>query len=198
MVPSAFTVHPHSTPRISPTTLAKGAFLAKDTGILAGVALAALVFNTVDPSIAMTWHKHDGQPITKGDLFAEVRGPAASLLVAERIVLNFMQRMSGIATATSAMVKEVEGSGAKILETRKTVPGLRLPDKWAVLIGGGCNHRMGLFDMMMIKDNHIAAAGGIKEAVSLARKYLKENELNIGVEVEARTLEEVKEALELI
>jgi nicotinate-nucleotide pyrophosphorylase (carboxylating) len=128
-----------------------------------------------------------------------VHGSARSILVAERVALNFVQRMSGIATATAAMVQQTQGTNARILETRKTVPGLRLPDKWAVLIGGGVNHRMGLFDMVMIKDNHVTAAGGVEPAIKRAQDYLRRKRAeHIPIEVETRTLEEVKEVLQLL
>eukprot|EP00850_Spirogloea_muscicola_P012299 SM000079S22417 [mRNA] locus=s79:20814:23915:- [translate_table: standard] len=174
-------------------TQAEARFLAKASGILAGRAVADLIFHEVDPKLQVEWSLKDGDALEKGTEFGIVQGSARSILVAERIVLNFMQRMSGIATATKAMATAAKP--ARLLETRKTAPGLRLFDKWAVLIGGGENHRMGLFDMM-IKDNHIAAAGGVSKAIAAARKYLVENKLDIGVEVETRTLEEVREAME--
>ncbi|EPS68919.1 quinolinate phoshoribosyltransferase, partial [Genlisea aurea] len=169
-------------------------FLAKEDGILAGTALAEMIFNEVDPSLKVEWLRKDGDPISKGLEFGKVHGTAHSIVVAERVVLNFMQRMSGIATLTKAMA--TAAYPACILETRKTAPGLRLLDKWAVLIGGGRNHRMGLFDMVMIKDNHISIAGGISNALKLVDTYLQQNNLQIGVEVETRMLEEVKEVLE--
>lgn len=131
--------------------------------------------------------------------FAQVSGSARSILVAERIALNFLQRMSGIATATHHMVHAASGFSSRILDTRKTVPGLRILEKWAVLLGGGCNHRIGLFDAMMIKDNHIAAAGGISNAVKSAHKYIQEKGMrDIMIEVETRTMNEVKEIVELV
>ncbi|AEC05441.1 quinolinate phoshoribosyltransferase [Arabidopsis thaliana] len=163
-------------------------FLAKEDGIVAGVALADMIFEHVDPSLK------DGDYVHKGLKFGKVSGNAHKIVVAERVLLNFMQRMSGIATLTKLMADAA--SPACILETRKTAPGLRLVDKWAVLIGGGRNHRMGLFDMVMIKDNHISAAGGIVNAVKSVDEYLKQKNLEMDVEVETRTLEEVKEVLE--
>lgn len=169
-------------------------FLAKEDGIVAGIALADMVFQEVDPSIRVEWSQKDGDYIHKGLQFGKVSGQAQSILVAERVALNFMQRMSGIATLTKAMADAA--SPACILETRKTAPGLRLVDKWAVLIGGGQNHRMGLFDMVLIKDNHISAAGGISNAIKSVDLYLQQRNLKMNVEVETRTLEEVHEVLQ--
>ncbi|CDP00757.1 unnamed protein product [Coffea canephora] len=169
-------------------------FLAKEDGIIAGIALAEMVFNEVDPTLKVDWSRKDGDKIHKGLQFGKVHGKAHSIVVAERVVLNFMQRMSGIATLTKAMADAAHP--AYILETRKTAPGLRLVDKWAVLIGGGQNHRMGLFDMVMIKDNHISIAGGVTNALKSVDQYLASNNIQMGVEVETRTLEEVNEALD--
>ncbi|XP_071926909.1 quinolinate phosphoribosyltransferase [decarboxylating] 1a isoform X2 [Coffea arabica] len=169
-------------------------FLAKEDGIIAGIALAEMVFNEVDHTLKVDWSRKDGDKIHKGLQFGKVHGRAHSIVVAERVVLNFMQRMSGIATLTKAMADAAHP--AYILETRKTAPGLRLVDKWAVLIGGGQNHRMGLFDMVMIKDNHISIAGGVTNALKSVDQYLASNNIQMGVEVETRTLEEVNEALD--
>ncbi|XP_059316789.1 quinolinate phosphoribosyltransferase [decarboxylating] 1a isoform X1 [Lycium ferocissimum] len=169
-------------------------FLAKEDGIVAGIALAEMIFAEVDPSLKVEWFVKDGGKVHKGLKFGKVQGKAHSIVIAERVVLNFMQRMSGIATLTKAMA--VAAHPACILETRKTAPGLRLVDKWAVLIGGGKNHRMGLFDMVMIKDNHISAAGGVNKALKSVDQYLEQNNLQMGVEVETRTLAEVREVLE--
>lgn len=168
-------------------------FLAKEDGVIAGIALAEMIFNDVDPSLKVEWAVKDGNHIHKGTQFGKVSGRAHSIIVAERVVLNFMQRMSGIATLTKAMAEAAYP--ACILETRKTAPGLRLVDKWAVLIGGGKNHRMGLFDMVMIKDNHISVAGGVAKAIKLVDQYLEQRNLQMAVEVETRTLEEVDEVL---
>ncbi|KAL5763319.1 hypothetical protein ACOSP7_019583 [Xanthoceras sorbifolium] len=168
-------------------------FLAKEDGIIAGVTLAEMVFHEVDPSLKMEWFQKDGDYVHKGLQFGKVYGRAHSIVVSERVVLNFMQRMSGIATLTKAMADAARP--ACILETRKTAPGLRLVDKWAVLIGGGRNHRMGLFDMVMIKDNHISAAGGIINSIKSVDEYLDKKNLQMEVEVETRTLEEVHEVL---
>ncbi|CAN0898325.1 Nicotinate-nucleotide pyrophosphorylase [carboxylating], chloroplastic [Linum grandiflorum] len=169
-------------------------FLAKEDGIVGGVSLAEMIFEEVDPSIKVEWSRSDGDCVHKGLQFGKVSGKAHNIVVAERVVLNFMQRMSGIATLTKAMADAAHP--ACILETRKTAPGLRLFDKWAVLIGGGRNHRMGLFDMVMIKDNHISIAGGIINAIKSVDRYLEEKNLQMEVEVETRTLEEVKEILQ--
>ncbi|KAJ0242742.1 Nicotinate-nucleotide pyrophosphorylase [Hirschfeldia incana] len=171
-------------------------FLAKEDGIVAGIALAEMIFEQVDPSLKVEWMRKDGDYVHKGLKFGKVSGNAHKIVVAERVVLNFMQRMSGIATLTKLMADAAYP--ARILETRKTAPGLRLVDKWAVLIGGGKNHRMGLFDMVMIKDNHISAAGGIIKAIRSVDEYLKQKNLELDVEVETRTLEEVKEVLEYV
>ncbi|XP_019164864.1 PREDICTED: nicotinate-nucleotide pyrophosphorylase [carboxylating], chloroplastic [Ipomoea nil] len=168
-------------------------FIAKEDGIIAGIALAEMVFDEVDPTLEVEWSRKDGDKVHKGLQFGKVHGNAHSIIVAERVVLNFMQRMSGIATLTKAMADAA--NPAYILETRKTAPGLRLIDKWAVLIGGGQNHRMGLFDMVMIKDNHISTAGGVSEALKSVDQYLEQNSLQMGVEIETRTLEEVHEVL---
>jgi len=175
-------------------TQATATFLAKATGTLAGISLASYILQQVDPTLKVDWTAFDGDRVTKGQKFGRIVGEARSILVAERVALNFMQRMSGIATATREMV-DLSGKSV-ILETRKTVPGLRIVDKWAVVIGGGKNHRIGLYDMVMIKDNHIAAAGGIGLALQRAQEYLTEQNLDIPVEIETRTLEEVEEVLE--
>ena len=155
----------------------------------------------VDKTLKTTWLKKDGDEVSPGDVIGVSEGSARSLLVAERVALNYMQRMSGIATATRAMVSAAASGGgaAVVLDTRKTAPGLRLPDKWAVSIGGGTPHRMGLFDMVMVKDNHAAAAGGVAEAADAAREFLrKSNKLEVPIEVEASTLEEVRAMLALV
>lgn len=182
-----------------PATIpATATFLAKADGVLAGTWVAHIVFRRVDPSVSVQWFLHDGQHVQQGQTIAVATGPARSILVAERVALNFMQRMSGIASLTAAMVKAVAATAATILDTRKTAPGLRLLDKWAVAIGGGSNHRMGLFDMVMIKDNHIAAAGGIAAAVDAAEAYMRSKEIRRPVEVETRTLQELEEVLGIL
>ncbi|KAF3432201.1 hypothetical protein FNV43_RR26940 [Rhamnella rubrinervis] len=169
-------------------------FLAKEDGIVAGIALGEMVFREVDPSLKVDWFQKDGDFVRRGLKIGRVFGNAHNIVVAERVVLNFMQRMSGIATLTKAMADAAHP--ALILETRKTAPGLRLVDKWAVLIGGGRNHRMGLFDMVLIKDNHISSAGGIIHAIRSVDLYLQQRNLKMEVEVETRTLEEVNEVLQ--
>ncbi|KAG2483039.1 hypothetical protein HYH03_018068 [Edaphochlamys debaryana] len=183
-------------------TQASATFLAKAPGVLAGLGVADEVLAAVDPGVTVEWRARDGDTVAPGQVLGLMRGPARSILVAERVMLNFMQRMSGIATATAAMVAAVQGlpRPTRVLETRKTAPGLRLVDKWAVLIGGGSNHRMGLYDMMMIKDNHVAAAGGITAAVRRAEEWIKAQGLgdSLAIEVETRTLEEVDEVVGLL
>eukprot|EP00466_Bigelowiella_natans_P020556 jgi/Bigna1/87812/estExt_fgenesh1_pg.C_240162 len=177
--------------------LARGRFLAKADGVLAGLKVAEMVFASVDPKIKISWTKSDGDYVTRGTYFGNVDGPAESVLTGERLALNLMQRMSGIATQTNCMVEQVRPYRTKILDTRKTAPGLRYVDKLACSIGGGTNHRMGLYDMVMIKDNHITSAGGLTNAVNKVVSYLEKRGLKgkIPIEVETRTLEEVKEAL---
>ncbi|WOK99910.1 hypothetical protein Cni_G08622 [Canna indica] len=172
---------------------AEAHFIAKEDGVVAGISLAEMIFNEVDPSLKVQWFAKDGDLISKGMQFGKVYGCAYSIIVAERVVLNFMQRMSGIATLTKAMADAAYP--ACILETRKTAPGLRLVDKWAVLIGGGKNHRLGLFDMVMIKDNHISVAGGVTNALSSVDQFLQQKSIQMPVEVETRTIEELEELL---
>jgi nicotinate-nucleotide pyrophosphorylase (carboxylating) len=172
-----------------------GEFLCKGTGVAAGLDVVALVFQLCDETSVTTANLCDGDPVTPGIVLALVRGKTKAILRGERTALNFLQRMSGIATATRNYVKAVEGTGAKITDTRKTAPGLRNIDKWAVRCGGGVNHRFGLDDMILIKDNHIAAAGGITKAVTACLAYLGRKQGTIGVEVETKTLQEVDEAL---
>ncbi|KAK3129493.1 hypothetical protein QOZ80_6BG0480590 [Eleusine coracana subsp. coracana] len=172
---------------------AEATFIAKADGVIAGIGLADMIFNQVDSSLKVEWFESDGNYVHKGLQFGKVYGSAQSIIVAERVVLNFMQRMSGIATLTKAMADAARP--ACILETRKTAPGLRLVDKWAVLIGGGKNHRLGLFDMVMIKDNHISVAGGIANAMKSVDQFLEKENLKLPVEIETRTIEEVKDVL---
>ena len=161
--------------------IGKAHLLVKENGILAGMELAALIFKKVDERIVMNPFLKDGDAIAIGDIAFTVEGPSSSLLTAERLVLNCMQRMSGIATKTHEINKLIEGTKAKVLDTRKTTPGIRLLEKWAVKIGGGTNHRFGLYDMMMIKDNHIDFAGGIKQAIEkqLTTKKVKDYHLKL-------------------
>ncbi len=186
----------HSAKSSIPRSAQKRArLLVKDNGIIAGVELAEQIFAFYDDSIRFKKLIADGEKVMVGDEVFHVSGRVHSLLSVERIVLNFMQRMSGIATFTHKFVEKIEGTGAKILDTRKTTPGLRHIEKWAVRIGGGNNHRMGLYDMIMLKDNHADYAGGITAAIESAKKYIKDNELDIKVEIETRNINEVKEAL---
>ena len=177
--------------------MGKARLLVKDTGILAGVELAELIFKTVDPRLKTEVLMNDGDSIQPGDIAMYVEGPDRSILTAERLVLNCMQRMSGIATVTRSIVNQLEGTRCKVLDTRKTTPGIRLLEKWAVKIGGGVNHRFGLFDMILIKDNHADYAGGIKNALTAAQKYVKDHGLDIPIEIEVRNLDELKEVLEV-
>jgi nicotinate-nucleotide pyrophosphorylase (carboxylating) len=170
----------------------EGKLLAKADGVVAGLAVAAAVFHLVDERVRFISLCQDGQRVRAGDVLAVVQGPARAVLGAERTALNFLQRMSGIATATRRYVDAVAGTRAVILDTRKTAPGLRVLDKWAVRLGGGQNHRFGLFDMVLIKDNHIAAAGGISQAVARVWAY---NQAGLPVEVEVKSLAELEEAL---
>ncbi len=169
--------------------------LVKQDGILCGVELAKKIFNKFDPTLKMTQILHDGDAIKKGDIAFTVEGKTISILQTERLVLNFMQRLSGIATQTHEYVKLLEGTNAKILDTRKTTPGLRLLEKYAVKIGGGENHRIGLYDMILIKDNHIDYAGGVTQAITKTKEYLKAKGKDLKIEVEARTLDEIEEIL---
>ena len=174
----------------------KARCLIKESGILAGVELAERVFMEVDPSLEIEVFLQDGTGVHPGDVAFIVAGKAQSILAAERLVLNLMQRMSGIATQTYAVVQQLEGLNCRVLDTRKTTPLIRHIEKWAVAIGGGTNHRFGLYDMVMIKDNHVDYAGGIAAALESCRNYLKENNLDLQIEIETRNLDEVREVLE--
>jgi nicotinate-nucleotide pyrophosphorylase (carboxylating) len=169
--------------------------LVKDHGILAGVDFARQVFRTVDPQLRMEVALPDGSPISHGQVAFHVEGPSRSILMAERLVLNAIQRMSAIATKTRKYVDLLEGTGTRILDTRKTTPGIRALEKWAVKIGGGENHRFALYDMVMLKDNHIDFAGGISPAIAKARAYLDRKGLDLKIIVEARNLGDVAEIL---
>ena len=170
--------------------------LVKEVGILAGVDIARRVFERYDPSLKMTVMIGDGSRVKPGDIAFVVEGPVRSLLVTERTMLNIMQRMSGIATMTARYQERLKGLKAKVLDTRKTTPGMRILEKEAVRIGGGANHRIGLFDMILIKDNHVDFAGGIPNAVSRARAYLKEKGKDLKIEVEVRNTDEIRQALD--
>ncbi len=170
--------------------------IMKDSGIIAGIELAEKIFSKVDTSLKTSFFKKDGDMVNKGDVIFKVEGSAQSILTAERLVLNCMQRMSGIATYTNQLVKLIEHHKTQLLDTRKTTPNFRIMEKWAVLIGGGQNHRFALYDMIMLKDNHIDFAGGIAKAIGATHSYLKEHKLNLQIEVETRNLDEVKQVVE--
>lgn len=180
---------------IPATATGKAKLLVKAEGILAGVEFAKQIFTTVDPQLQVEVLVNDGTPVKYGDIAFYVTGNSQAILRAERIVLNSMQRMSAIATKTQSFVKLLEGTKAKILDTRKTTPGIRAIEKWAVKIGGGENHRFALYDMIMLKDNHIDFAGGITQAIQQTQKYLKEKNKDLKIIVEARDIAEVKEIL---
>lgn len=169
--------------------------LVKEEGILAGVEIARKVFEKFDPSLKMTVYIGDGAHVKPGDIAFKVEGTVRSLLQTERIMLNIMQRMSGIATQTARYQERLKGLKTKVLDTRKTTPGLRILEKEAVKIGGGANHRMGLFDMILIKDNHVDFAGGIPQAVKAAREWMKANGKDLKIEVETRNNDEIRQAL---
>lgn len=175
--------------------ISKARLLIKDDGIIAGLEMAERIFLTVNPALLITFFKHDGEAVKKGEIALTVEGSAQSILSAERLVLNCMQRMSGIATYTNRLCKLIEGTGAQLMDTRKTTPNFRLMEKWAVAIGGGKNHRFALYDMVMLKDNHVDMAGGIRSAIENTRKYLSEHKKNLQIEIETRTLNEVEEVL---
>jgi nicotinate-nucleotide pyrophosphorylase (carboxylating) len=173
----------------------KARLIIKEDGILAGMPIARKVFHHIDPEIEMKALLRDGAKIKKGDIAFTVEGPSISLLSAERLVLNFLQRMSGIATATWKANQLIKGTRARLLDTRKTTPNMRLFEKYAVLKGGGQNHRMGLFDMILIKDNHVDFAGGINAAIDACHEYLKRKGLNLKIEIEVRNFTELEEVL---
>lgn len=177
--------------------MGKQRLIVKEAGIIAGVEMAKKVFDKFDPELKMEVYINDGAEVKPGDIAFEVEGRVRSLLQTERVMLNIMQRMSGIATVTAKYQKLLEGLKTKVLDTRKTTPGLRMLEKEAVRIGGGCNHRIGLFDMILIKDNHVDFAGGIKEAVESAKRYCKETGRDLKIELEVRNEDEIKQALEV-
>lgn len=176
--------------------LSHAVFLAKEKLVVAGSIVAGIVFGEVDRSIVCDWQAGEGEMVEPGTVLAHIHGPAQGILTAERTALNFMQRMSGVASLTRRYVEAVSGTGAIILDTRKTIPGWRTLDKYAVKIGGGANHRMGLYDMVMIKDNHIAAHGSITAAVNAVRHYFSERGITgVGIEVETTNLDQISQAL---
>lgn len=180
---------------IPKNTQSKARLLIKDDGIIAGLELSAKIFHQVDSLLQTKYYKKDGDPIKKSEVAFEVNGSAQSILSAERLVLNCMQRMSGIATYTQKLCKLIEGTSAQLLDTRKTTPNFRLMEKWAVAIGGGHNHRFALYDMVMLKDNHVDMAGGIQKAIENTHHYLKAKNKNLKIEIETRNLSEVQEVL---
>jgi len=185
-----------TTKAVIPDTIhGKGVFLLKSSGIIAGLEVAEEVFNILDDTLTFKKFTADGAPGKNGDIIAEVTGKVSSILTGERTALNFLQRMSGIATAANKLASKISHTRAKIIDTRKTVPGLRLLDKMAVRMGGCSNHRIGLYDMFLIKDNHIAAAGSITKAVEACRDYNLKNKKDFRIEVEITNLKEVEEAL---
>ncbi len=188
----------HSTLASIPVnTTRKAKLIIKDVGILAGVTLAETIFRFFDPTLKTEVYHPDGSNVTTGDISFSVEGSARSILTTERLVLNCMQRMSGIATKTHFLTTLVAGTGVALLDTRKTTPNFRLLEKWAVRIGGGENHRLGLFDMIMLKDNHIDMAGGIAQAIQRTKDYLRAANKKLKIEVETRNLEEVRKVLDI-
>lgn len=180
---------------IDPSEQGSMRLLVKQDGILAGIEVAKQVLAIIDPEIKMEQYLHDGDPIRKGDIAFLITGSVRSMLTAERTVLNFMQRMSGIATNSHHYVEMVKGTPVTILDTRKTTPNMRYFEKYAVKVGGAQNHRFGLFDMIMLKDNHIDFAGGIEQAIDKTHEYLKANNLNLKIEIETRSMEDVKRVM---
>lgn len=180
---------------IPANAMGKAKLLVKEDGIIAGVAFAKMIFEYVDPNMQIETFIEDGTAVKSGDVVFHVSGSSQSILKSERVVLNTMQRMSAIATKTNSFVQLLKGTNTKILDTRKTTPGFRVAEKWAVTIGGGENHRFALYDMVMLKDNHIDFAGGITLAIAKTQAYLKENNLDLKIIVEARNLAEIEEIL---
>ena len=181
---------------IPPTARDVAKMVAKQDGILCGAEVGERVFKLVDNSLNVTLLKHDGDPVVKGDIIMTIEGPSGSILTAERTALNFMQRLSGIATETHRMVSMLQGLNTQLLDTRKTTPNMRLLEKYAVKCGGGTNHRIGLYDMVMLKDNHVDFAGGIEQAIDRTRQYLKEKGKSLRIEIEVRNLDELQRVLD--
>lgn len=182
---------------IPATEKGKSKLLIKEAGVLAGVEMAERIFQTFDPALNMEIFIRDGAEVKPGDIAFTVEGPVQSLLQTERLMLNIMQRMSGIATVTRKYVKQLEGLHTRVLDTRKTTPGLRMLEKEAVKIGGGVNHRIGLFDMILLKDNHVDFAGGIENAITKAQNYLKEKGKELKIEIEVRNMSELEEVMSI-
>jgi nicotinate-nucleotide pyrophosphorylase (carboxylating) len=182
---------------IPENAMGKSKLLIKEEGILAGVEMAQRIFKDFDPNLKMEIFIKDGTAVKPGDIAFTVEGKVRSLLQTERLMLNVMQRMSGIATVTNKYVKQLEGLHTRILDTRKTTPGLRMIEKAAVKIGGGVNHRIGLFDMILLKDNHIDFAGGIEKAITRTKEYLKEKGKDLKIEIEVRNMDELEEVMRI-
>ena len=182
---------------VSPHAAARGRFVSKDDGIVAGLAVAEAVFRDLDSGTSFDWHVGDGDVVEAGQELGVIIGPARVILAGERLALNLMQRMSGIASKTHRMQESIRDTGTILLDTRKTAPGLRALDKWAVRLGGGANHRVGLFDMVLIKENHIRAAGSLKAAVEGAKSLVSISEPRLQIEVEVTSAEELDELLDL-
>ena len=180
---------------ISKTTTDKAKLVVKQDGIICGIEIAKRVYSLVDNTIVFTPLMHDGDRISRGDIVFRVEGPAIGILTAERTALNYMQRLSGIATTTNQYVEIIKGTNAKLLDTRKTTPSMRLFEKYAVKVGGGYNHRIGLFDMIMLKDNHIDFAGGIEQAIRKSRQYLRDINKDLKIEIEVRSMEELQKVM---
>jgi len=180
---------------VDENAIGKAKLLVKDEGIIAGVELAIKIFKRFDPELEIEVFIQDGEKVKYGDVVFEVKGKSRSILTTERLVLNFMQRMSGIATKTKSIVNIIDGTNVKLLDTRKTTPGIRYMEKWAVRIGGGHNHRFALYDMVMLKDNHVDYAGGIENAILRTKKYLAEKDKDLKIEIEVRSLDELKQVL---
>lgn len=180
---------------IPETAMGKSHLIVKEDGVLAGVEMARRIFHDFDPSLKMTVFIPDGSEVKKGDIAFEVEGKVRSLLQTERLMLNVMQRMSGVATTTRKYVKALEGTKTRVLDTRKTTPGMRMMEKEAVRLGGGTNHRIGLFDMILLKDNHVDFAGGIEQAITRTHNYLKEKGKNLKIEIEVRNFDELEQVL---
>jgi len=182
---------------IPETAMGKSQLIIKEDGVLAGVEMAKRIFHDFDPELKMTVFIQDGAEVKKGDIAFVVEGKIQSLLQTERLMLNVMQRMSGIATTTRKYAKALEGTKTHVLDTRKTTPGMRILEKMAVKIGGGVNHRIGLFDMILLKDNHVDFAGGIDKAITRAKEYCKEKGKDLKIEIEVRSFDELQQVLDL-
>lgn len=182
---------------IPATAMGKSKLLIKEAGVLAGVEIAKEIFHRFDPAMKVEVFINDGAEVKPGDIVMIVEGKVQSLLQTERLMLNVMQRMSGIATMTRKYVKQLEGTNTRVLDTRKTTPGMRMLEKEAVKIGGGVNHRIGLFDMILLKDNHVDFAGGIDKAITRAKEYLKEKGKDLKIEIEVRNFDELQQVLNI-